>query len=110
MEAGLGVRATWEMQARGEERGNITQYLVGSQAHEDLAFYPQYHERILDSFKQQEEVVGSHIFKRSFWQLCGEQNWRGLRVGQESFADSRLRGGTVDQVESIEMREGEGVH
>ena len=108
MEAGLGVRATWEMQARGEERGNIMQHLVGSQAHEDLAFYPQYHERI--SFKRQEEVVGSCIFKRSFWQLCGEQNWRGLRVGQESFSDSWVRGGTLDQVESIEMREWEGVH
>ena len=57
------------------------QHLVGSQAHKDLAFYPQYHERIMDSSKQQEEVVRSYIFKRSFWQLCGEQNWRGLRVG-----------------------------
>ena len=39
------------------------QNLIGSQAHKELAFYPQYHERIMDSFKQQEDVVTIYIFK-----------------------------------------------
>ena len=59
VEAGMGVRA----KAGGEERGNIMQNLIGSQAHKELAFYPQYHERTMDSFKQQEDVVRIYIFK-----------------------------------------------